>query len=238
MPPKSKIVTINYKLTMPVLFQSKDAWINATQIAKQFGKSPKDYLKTERTQEYVAALLKSMFNVEESVALKILTEQNQLVKIVQGGNPEYQGTWIHPKLAIDFARWLSADFAVWCDCQVEEILTSDPIRSLEIQEKRDAHSPMMKALIFARKAVGKETTENHFKNENLFCNRALTGEWKPLDESDLDAYDLRLLKAIRFHNMILMQYNLRQSERKTALDEYVADYRAKKPRLKLVINNK
>ncbi|MEI7795177.1 MAG: KilA-N domain-containing protein [Methylococcaceae bacterium] len=231
---KSKIVTINYKDTMPVLFQSKDAWINATAIAKQFGKKPETYLKTERTQEYIAALLKSMFNIEESVALKSATKQNQIVRIVQGGKPEYQGTWIHPKLAIDFARWLSADFAVWCDLQVEKILTSDQSRPFDIQEKRDAHSPMMDALIFAREAVGKETTEHHFSNENLFCNRALTSKWEALDESDLDVYDLRLLKAIRNHNMVLMQYNLKQSERQNALDKYVTAYRAKKPRLKLV----
>jgi hypothetical protein len=95
---------------MPVLFQT-DAFINATAIAKQFNKLPKDYLKSERTKEYI-----------ESIRRIILIEQNQLV-IVKGGSTENGGgTWLHPKLAIDFARWLSSDFAVWCDLQIEKIL--------------------------------------------------------------------------------------------------------------------
>jgi len=98
---------------MPVLFQT-DAFINATAIAKQFNKLPKDYLKSERTKEYI-----------ESIRRIILIEQNQLV-IVRGGSTENGGgTWLHPKLAIDFARWLDSDFAVWCDLQIERILHSN-----------------------------------------------------------------------------------------------------------------
>ena len=32
------------------------------------------------------------------------------------------GTWLHPKLAIVFARWLNTKFAVWCDLKIEAIL--------------------------------------------------------------------------------------------------------------------
>jgi hypothetical protein len=95
---------------MPVMFRT-DGFINATAIAKQFNKQPRDYLKSERTQEYM-----------EAVKTILLTEQNQLVIIKQGGSPEEQGTWLHPKLAVDFARWLSIKFAVWCDLQIEKIL--------------------------------------------------------------------------------------------------------------------
>jgi len=94
----------------PVLF-TQDAFINATSIAKHFNKLPKDYLKLDTTKEYINA-----------VRTIILTEQDQLVIIKKGGIPENQGTWLHPKLAIDFARWCSAKFAVWCDTQIENIL--------------------------------------------------------------------------------------------------------------------
>jgi KilA-N domain len=97
---------------MPVLFLV-DGFINATAIAKQFNKQPKDYLKSRRTQEYI-----------ESIRRILLMEQNQLVRVQNGGNPQEIGTWLHPKLAIDFARWLSSDFAVWCDLQIEKILHS------------------------------------------------------------------------------------------------------------------
>jgi hypothetical protein len=117
----SQIITLQYNESMPVLFQS-DAWINATQIATAFGKKAKDYLKTERTLEYMNALVKYLNEAEKSKGTKILFEQNQLLKVVIGAPETGGGTWMHPKLAIDFARWLSADFAVWCDMQIEKLL--------------------------------------------------------------------------------------------------------------------
>jgi hypothetical protein len=38
-----------------------------------------------------------------------------LVQVIQGGPPHMQGTWIHPRLAIDLSRWLHPEFAVWMD---------------------------------------------------------------------------------------------------------------------------
>jgi hypothetical protein len=108
----TQLITAQYG-TMPVFFQT-DGFINATAIAKQFNKVPKDFLRTKATQEYIKA-----------VGLICLTEQNQLVMIKQGGSQEEQGTWLHPKLAIFFARWLDARFAVWCDLQIEKILHSN-----------------------------------------------------------------------------------------------------------------
>lgn len=32
------------------------------------------------------------------------------------------GTFCHPKLAVFFARWLDARFAVWCDLMIDNIL--------------------------------------------------------------------------------------------------------------------
>jgi hypothetical protein len=99
--------------TMPVFFQT-DGFINATAVAKQFNKSPKDYLKSKRTQEYI-----------ESIRGILLLEYNQVVIVKNGSVENGGGTWLHPKLAIDFARWLSSDFAVWCDLQIEKILYSN-----------------------------------------------------------------------------------------------------------------
>ena len=48
-------------------------------------------------------------------------EENQLVIVKHGGNN--RGTWLHPKLAIHFARWLDPKFAVWCDEQIEQLLS-------------------------------------------------------------------------------------------------------------------
>ena len=34
------------------------------------------------------------------------------------------GTWLHPKLAVAFARWCDIDFALWCDEQIEALISS------------------------------------------------------------------------------------------------------------------
>lgn len=93
-----------------------DGYLNATAIAAHFGKLPKDYLKTEQTQEYIVELADNL-----SKRRKILLDKNQLVIVKHGGNA--RGTWLHPKLAIHFARWLDPKFAVWCDEQIEQIIS-------------------------------------------------------------------------------------------------------------------
>lgn len=99
----------------------EDGYLNATQIAAHFGKLPKDYLKTEQTQQYISALAESL-----SERTKILTDENQIVIVKKGNSKNFtQGTWLHPKLAIHFARWLNPKFAVWCDEQIEALLNGN-----------------------------------------------------------------------------------------------------------------
>ena len=100
---------------IPVSFRD-DGYLNATMIASHFGKLPKDYLKSEQTQQYISALAEKL-----SVRRKILTKENQVVIVKRGGIEH--GTWLHPKLAVHFARWLDPKFAVWCDEQIEQILS-------------------------------------------------------------------------------------------------------------------
>ncbi|MFD1244782.1 KilA-N domain-containing protein [Paralysiella testudinis] len=102
--------------TVSVSFR-EDGYLNATSIAPHFGKLTKDYLKTQQTQEYIVALAEYLSN-----RTKILVDKNQLVTVKNGSSKNGGGTWLHPKLAIHFARWLDAKFAVWCDMKIEEIL--------------------------------------------------------------------------------------------------------------------
>ena len=121
---------LNFSFNNTVVSFRADGFLNATAIAKHFGKQPRDYLKTEQTQQYIAALAEYL-----SSKTKILVEENQLVVVKNGGNA--RGTWLHPKLAIHFARWLDPRFAVWCDEQIEHILSG----SLKLE----AHSMALSA---------------------------------------------------------------------------------------------
>lgn len=123
----NNLITANFN-DVQVLFQD-NAYLNATIIAKSFNKIPKDYLKTDRTKQYIDALFKTL----NSNRTKILFDKNQIVTVRNGSSINGGGTWLHPKLAIDFARWLSPEFAVWCDEQIEKILTN---RSLTTKADR------------------------------------------------------------------------------------------------------
>ena len=113
-------------------------------------------------------------------------------------------------------------------------IQSEPNRANAIEHKRDSAKVMTDALKFIRDLAGKKTESRHYTSEHFFCNRALTGKWEKLDESTLDAYDVKLLAAIRQHNANLMHHYPKQSERKKLMDKFVADYRAKHPHLKLL----
>ena len=82
---KYEVVTINNKLVsidLSDLIKKENLFFNATEIAKQFGKLPANYLKSPNTQEYVMAL-NSRYSLGNS----------ELIHVTNGG--KYQGTWMH-----------------------------------------------------------------------------------------------------------------------------------------------
>jgi hypothetical protein len=109
----NNIIPFNYQ-GQAVRFNS-DGWINATEVAKRFGKKPVDWLRLPASDRYIAALAKAL-HIEAKVGLSHFG----LVASERGGKTP--GTWLHPKLAVPFARWLDDDFAVWCDLHIDALL--------------------------------------------------------------------------------------------------------------------
>ena len=94
----------------PITFQLGEAtMVNATEMAKPFGKLVKDWLKNNQT--------KAFLNELSAVRRIVLTD---LVKVKQGGTA--QGTWLHEDVALEFARWLSPAFAIWCNDRIKELM--------------------------------------------------------------------------------------------------------------------
>lgn len=86
--------------------------LNATKMSKPFGKRPVDWLNLSSTKEFLAAIS----NVRKSnICELVITKQGSSVN---GG-----GTWFHEDVAIEFARWLSPVFAIWCNDRIKELLT-------------------------------------------------------------------------------------------------------------------
>ena len=80
-------------------------YVNATEMAKVFGKRPNDYMSLSSTNELINAITRIVGNADF-----------QPVVIIRGGlNP---GTWMIEDVALDFAQWLSVDFKVWCNIHI------------------------------------------------------------------------------------------------------------------------
>ncbi|WP_455593038.1 phage antirepressor KilAC domain-containing protein [Bacteroides sp.] len=89
--------------------KGESTMINATQMAKPFGKQVYEYLRLPSTKELINA-----------ITGKSRIAENHLVTTVRGGlNP---GTWLHENIALDFAQWLSVDFRLWCNDCIKELL--------------------------------------------------------------------------------------------------------------------
>lgn len=97
----------------PITFQiGKATMVNATEMAKPFGKFPWKWLELPSTKEYIRALSEN-----RSLAY------NQLVVSVKGGNDtSKRGNWFHEDVALEFARWLSPQFAIWCNDRIKELM--------------------------------------------------------------------------------------------------------------------
>ena len=84
--------------------------VYATEMAKTLGKQPSDWTRTKQAKAFLRTL--------SSVAGIPATE---LIVVRQGINNE-QGTWMHKDVAIEFARWLSPDFATWWNDRIMELM--------------------------------------------------------------------------------------------------------------------
>jgi hypothetical protein len=94
-----------------------DGYVNATAMCQANGKRWFDYERIDRTQDYIKALHQDLGWMPDDPGSYISSclDAPELVVSIKGGTPDLQGTWIHPRLAIDLARWISPAFAVWMD---------------------------------------------------------------------------------------------------------------------------
>lgn len=87
----------------------QNGFINLTQMCQANDKRLDVFMKAQKTKEYINCLERS--------------HQMVVTEVVQGGEPDSQGTWGHPSLAINLARWISPEFAVWCDGHIFDLMS-------------------------------------------------------------------------------------------------------------------
>jgi hypothetical protein len=193
------VIAANYN-GMSVSF-SGDGWFNATVAAKHFGKRVPHWLENAETQQYMEALAEAL-NIRNS---------GDFVRTYRGRDG---GTWLHPKLAVAFARWCNARFAVWCDLQIDHILrggisvwqkagadcsdTTDrePILTAAaaiVARHRLPFSAVYEALnLFAGVAHAREMTCDQVVGSAEFGARLLAGNATPADFARIEQHRVQL----------------------------------------------
>lgn len=99
----------------PVSFdftKDRNVMVNATEMAKIFGKKINHFMENETTKSFISECLKSrnsgFLNVESEADLYISKQKS--------------GTWMHRILAIKFAAWLDPAFELWVYTTIDKIL--------------------------------------------------------------------------------------------------------------------
>ena len=88
----------------------EDGYINATALCKAGGKQFNDWYRLDKTKLFLNALSTSTGH-----PVDLLTH------VITGGRNELRGTWVHPRLAVNIAQWISPLFDVQVSGWVYEI---------------------------------------------------------------------------------------------------------------------
>jgi hypothetical protein len=85
----------------PISRRTTDGYVNATAMCRANGKQWSKYRESDRCQSYLDALAE--------------TSEIRMFDLIESRQGQGGGTWVHPQVAVDLARWISAPFAVWMD---------------------------------------------------------------------------------------------------------------------------
>jgi hypothetical protein len=104
--------------------KENDGYVNATDLCKAHRiatgerKDPNDWLRLKSSQS-------AMKKLSDVTGIPVTS----LFNTVQGKG-KYQGTWIHPRLAVRFAMWVNDDFSLQVEDWVHDWLSSgsNPVR--------------------------------------------------------------------------------------------------------------
>lgn len=120
----------------PIQRRTTDGYVNATAMCKANGKLWSDFWRTNRCTEYLEALSGTMGNP--------IVGPKGLVQTREGNGG---GTWVHPDVATELARWISPAFSVFVnqwfreavEGQIAEAPTSAPtaVPALSPQDSLD-----------------------------------------------------------------------------------------------------
>jgi len=99
-----------------------DGMVNATEMCKVWKKQWSEYIRSRRAKNIITALEDEQKSKPESLRIEIVSAN-------VGGN--HSGTWIHSKVALDLAHWLSPDFGIQMYKFLSELENTEKIENIK-----------------------------------------------------------------------------------------------------------
>ena len=131
---ETKIISFEENNITFLLSKDNGMMINATEMAKVFGKQVNEFMSNERTVLFI----KECLNNGNSRYINI-SNQDELYRTNQKS-----GTFMHRILALKFAAWLSPKFELWIYSTIEKLLFGKHVdreqsfeRTLSLQKELD-----------------------------------------------------------------------------------------------------
>jgi hypothetical protein len=162
----------------PIQRRQMDGYVNATAMCRAGGRRWNHYQANERTQAYIQALA-----ADAGIPA---TGNPGLICSIQGGRPELQGTWIHARLAVDLARWISPAFAVWMDGWFLEQFTTPLPTTTNRQPTVNRQGPPQIVIHAANAKAAESIWDRALTNamvDRITTGRRFRGRILPLSES-------------------------------------------------------
>jgi len=212
---------------------NQTVYLNATKVAYAFNKDLSNWKRSKQTTQYIDVLLSSVDFTE----LK-LTE-NDLFKVVLGKGKD-QGTWIHKSLIILFARWLSPEFAVWCDLQIEEILKGSSTPKDSFQQRKEQFQLDVIGLESSFKLLRVNEASKILMTKTLYTEHGLSTSYLPKYSDEQHTYSLsHLLKKFEVGisakklNLILLSEGYLEIKTRKSTGSFIDEKtKEKKPKLR------
>ena len=149
-----------------IVLSREDGFINATELCKAGGKLFADWKRLESTKELIESLKNDM-------GIPI----SELIIIKKGGDAKFQGSWIHPDLAVQLAQWISPTFSLKVSRWVREIAITGTVKAgkelsnkqlLEFQNKIKQDKENFKLLENKHKNILKKRQYHKFEKGPAF----------------------------------------------------------------------
>lgn len=216
---------LNYRGLIVPFSKGERVFQKITPILHSFGEKANNYFRgQERAKRYAAIAkrngLKCIINADTTLysASDFAKAFPDMVKSYRG---HYGGTWISQEVVIDFAQFLSPDFAAWCDEQMKMLLDKGEVKIDGSMSQLKVMRQMIDKMIEQEDNIVKQDKKIHMLEEHLSKKRSEEQVKKNYHSVSSFAY----LKNIHVNHdkarEIAKEATKKCRERDVAIDNYI-----------------